>query len=173
MRARIALQYAPANYLPVHACDMPRIQPFELVKALVDRAGGTLPVAKAMKARGFQPTLHKFVSGKVPQPTHTTAARISSHFGLPIEAIYDARVATEWHRKLIVGGSQAAHREPEAPPRQPPPEWPFKRLSPEEWDRLGTLQAVVEHAAVTTARQLLQELADDKGTSRKRQANGA
>ena len=41
---------------------------------------------------------------------------------------------------------------------EPTPSWPFKRLAPEEWERLGDLRHVVEDAAVTKARQLLQEL---------------
>lgn len=40
----------------------------------------------------------------------------------------------------------------------PPGAWPFKRLSRVEWDQLGDLQAVVEDAAVTTARRLLAEI---------------
>lgn len=37
--------------------------------------------------------------------------------------------------------------------------WPFMRLGPDEWARLGELQAVVEDVAVTKARELLAELA--------------
>lgn len=46
--------------------------------------------------------------------------------------------------------------------------WPFKRLSRQEWEQLGPLQAVVEDVAVTKARELLQELGTTrKSTSRK------
>lgn len=91
---------------------MRKVMPYELVKALVDRAGGSLPVAKAMNAQGFQPTLHKFISGHVPQPKHSTAARIADHFGIPLDAIYDVQVATEWYAKLGLGegGSTAVVR---------------------------------------------------------------
>lgn len=46
-----------------------------------------------------------------------------------------------------------------------PTPWPFSRLTPEEWAQLGAagLQAVVEDAAVTKARLLLDEIAKTPG----------
>lgn len=39
-----------------------------------------------------------------------------------------------------------------------PAGWPFKRLTRDQWEALGELQAVVEDAAVTKARELLEEV---------------
>lgn len=51
--------------------------------------------------------------------------------------------------------------------------WPFKRLTLEEWESLGELQAVVEDAAVQKARELLRERAELAGSIRKRLRAGA
>lgn len=46
--------------------------------------------------------------------------------------------------------------------------WPFKRLTRDQWEALGELQAVVEDVAVGKARELLEELAAvRKASSRK------
>jgi hypothetical protein len=66
----------------------------ELIRALVEQGGGSLPVAKAMHAPNFQGTLHKICAGRVDSPSHASAERIAKHFKIPLEAIYDDKVAT-------------------------------------------------------------------------------
>lgn len=60
-------------------------------------------------------------------------------------------------------------REHEQPRQEGQPSvWPFKRLTRDQWEALGELQAVVEDVAVTKARELLEEVAAiRKATSRK------
>jgi transcriptional regulator with XRE-family HTH domain len=69
--------------------------PHELIHELVARAGGSLRVAKAMGSPSFQGTLYKIAHGQVLEPTHETASRIASHFGIPVEALYSTEVATQ------------------------------------------------------------------------------
>jgi hypothetical protein len=77
------------------------MKPHELIDALVKRAGGSLPVAKAMGAPGFQPTLHKIAAGQVEAPQRSSAERIAKHFGIPVDAVYDERVATRvWKERF-------------------------------------------------------------------------
>lgn len=60
-----------------------------------------------------------------------------------------------------VYGSKKSHAgamEPQARYANPSPAWPFTRLTPDEWQRLGDLRHVVEDVAVTKARALLAEL---------------
>lgn len=66
-----------------------RVEPYKLIRELVKRAGGSLPVARAMGDPGFQPTLNKIVNGKVPSPTAKSAERIASHFGIPLQAVWN------------------------------------------------------------------------------------
>lgn len=71
------------------------MEPHELLKRLVDEAGGSLKVAKAMGQASFQGTLHKISHGNVSNPKYESAERISRHFGIPVQALYDKKVATE------------------------------------------------------------------------------
>lgn len=79
----------------IRSCIVHTVKAHLLIKELVEEAGGSLPVAKAMKAPGFQPTLHKFISGNVDSPSRSTAERIARHFNLPVDAIYDDKIATQ------------------------------------------------------------------------------
>lgn len=58
-----------------------------------------MQVARDMDKASFQGTLHKYINGRVPNPTRQTAQKIAKHFGLPIDALYDramaARLAAE------------------------------------------------------------------------------
>lgn len=43
----------------------------------------------------FQGTLNKLMNGRVKSPTRATAERVARHFDIPIEAVYDPRVADQ------------------------------------------------------------------------------
>lgn len=118
----------PPLYANSHSLSMPhriihgRIvldvkQPHELVHRLVEDAKGSYAVARAMKAPNFQGTLFKFCAGKVAQPTRETAERIANHFGIPVDAIYDPKVATKVWRERFEDGAKGALSEPPPPPR--------------------------------------------------------
>lgn len=81
-------------------CIVSAVQPYELIHALVEQAGGPLRVAKAMGTPGFQPTLHKYCAGHVRSPKRSTAERIANHFKLPIEALYDAKLAEKLSHEM-------------------------------------------------------------------------
>lgn len=118
------------------------MSPHKLIKRLVEDAGGTLPVAKAMGTPGFQPTLHKICSGRVRSPSHETARRIADHFGLDVLAVYDESVAaSEWARRY---GELPSNEEPHGslprparPGRAPGvhPKTPDPALLPEAFNR--------------------------------------
>jgi DNA-binding XRE family transcriptional regulator len=121
------------------------VKPHELVKKLVDKAGGEGPVARAMGMRTFQGTLHKVGAGKVDQPTRATAAKIAKHFKIPIEAIYDEKLATEIAGKLW-GESRPKDAQPATDLANAPPPTPaegFKEtmnLSEPESEHIGWIR---------------------------------
>ena len=146
----------------IRRCIVQPVKPHQLVKALVDRAGGALPVAVAMKARTFQGTLWKICDGKVASPSRASAERIAAHFGIPVEAIYDEKIATDvWRAKFGGGDTESQPRlaivlEPKA--LAAPSQWPFRRMSAEQWAALDDYdRALVEAAAVAKLRSLLAE----------------
>lgn len=70
------------------------MKPHEVIQALVDRTGKpVLQVAREMHSTRFQGTLHKYLSGNTTSPDRRTAERIATYFKIPVDAIYDARVA--------------------------------------------------------------------------------
>jgi hypothetical protein len=115
IRCRIVLQHAPTNYPIAHSLS---VKPYLLIAKLVEDAGGPLRAAKAMKAPGFQPTLFKIVSGQVDSPKRTSAERIAKHFGIPVDAIYDPKVAANVYRERF-GLGVAVPAEAPAAPRDP------------------------------------------------------
>jgi hypothetical protein len=86
----------------------------ELIRALVEQGGGSLPVAKAMHAPHFQGTLHKICAGRVDSPSHTSAERIAKHFKIPLEAVYDDKVATAVARERGLVSGTAGGTKPSA-----------------------------------------------------------
>lgn len=73
---------------------------YEFIRWLVYRAGGPLPVAKAMRAPGFQPTLHKICAGHVASPKRASAERIAAYFGIPVDAVYDDALARRLYENM-------------------------------------------------------------------------
>ncbi len=72
------------------------MQPHELIAALVRNTGKPLlQVATEMDRASFQSTLHKLVNGQIVAPTRPTAKKVADYFELPVEALYDARLATQ------------------------------------------------------------------------------
>jgi hypothetical protein len=78
----------------MHGSIVPSVEPHELVDRLVTAEGGPMKVARKMGKPKLQPTLHKFCAGQVRTPKFPTAQAIARHFGLPVEALYDAKAAT-------------------------------------------------------------------------------
>lgn len=90
--------YAPSHYASMHSDGM---KPFELIAALMHREGlGPLPLAKKIGKAKLQPQIHRFSRGEVANPDRSTAVPIAEYFHIPVEAIYDERIATEVAREL-------------------------------------------------------------------------
>ena len=107
----MALQDGDAGGL-AHDATVPGVKPHELIHELVTRAGGELPVAKAMGQRSFQGTLYKFTHGQVASPDRRTAEKIAKHFALPVDALYDEGVATRIAAERLGTGAGAASTPP-------------------------------------------------------------
>jgi len=67
----------------------------QLVSLLLAQKGlNPNAAARAMCASlSFQPTLHKFLQGHVASPKRSTAERIAKFLDLPVDAIYDHKLA--------------------------------------------------------------------------------
>jgi transcriptional regulator with XRE-family HTH domain len=70
------------------------MKPFELIAALMAQEGGSLPLAKKMGKPQWQSKIYKFANGQVKNPEAETAMGLAAYFKIPLEAIYDERVAT-------------------------------------------------------------------------------
>jgi hypothetical protein len=67
----------------------------ELIYALMVREGkNPTSLAKALKKPGLQGQLHRFFQGQVARPGYGTAELVTKRYHLPLEAMYDAKVAT-------------------------------------------------------------------------------
>jgi hypothetical protein len=67
----------------------------ELIYALMVKEGkNPTSLAKAIKRPTLQPQLHRFFQGEVARPEYGTAELVTKHFGLPLNAMYDEKVAT-------------------------------------------------------------------------------
>lgn len=88
-------------YRIIPSCIVNAMKPFELIAALMHQQGlGALPLAKKMGKEKLQPQIHRFVKGEVKEPARTTAAPLAEYFKLPIDAIYDEKVATAEAKRL-------------------------------------------------------------------------
>lgn len=101
--------------------------PHVLIQHLMAKTGkSTLQIAKDMHRASFQSTLHKFVHGDITVPTHGTAKRIADYFDLPIEAMYDSKVAAKYAQERGLAyqpgtpSSLAIHAHEEAPTKLTP-----------------------------------------------------
>jgi hypothetical protein len=111
-----ALSSCPDEFI---FCDSPAVQPNELVRGLIDQSGERLTVVANRIQAGFQPTLHKFVSGRTREPSRQTAALIAEFFRIPLEALYDEEVATKVaaERGIALSGGRQMNSKPDAFPR--------------------------------------------------------
>ena len=97
-------------YRFMQCCIVARVDPDLLIKRLVMRAGGSLPVARAMGMPSFQGTLNKLMNGRVKSPQRSTAERIARHFRFPVEAVYDPDLAEKVAAELGVADSSGPAR---------------------------------------------------------------
>jgi hypothetical protein len=102
---RSVVSLMPQLYAMSHSMSMPRriirgcivsaVKPYQLIAALMAREGlGPLPLARRIGKEKLQPQFHRFSKGEVANPKRTTAAPLAEYFGLPIDAIYDEKLAT-------------------------------------------------------------------------------
>lgn len=72
------------------------MQPYQLIAALMHAQKlKTNALASSMRKPALQPTLHRFLDGKVKEPARSTAEPLATYFGIPVEAIYNQIEATK------------------------------------------------------------------------------
>lgn len=111
--------YSPSKYSSGHSLG---VLPHELIDAILKSRGlSPYAAAKAMNRASFQPTLHKFLHGQIESPTRPTAKRIADFCKVPVEAIYDAAVATRIGKELGLHKGDAAIAPAPKPANEPVP----------------------------------------------------
>lgn len=71
------------------------VKPYQLIAALMHREGtGPYPLSKKLGIPSLQGQIHRYSKGDVKQPAPSTVSPLAKHFGLPLEAFYDEKVAT-------------------------------------------------------------------------------
>lgn len=135
----------------IRPCIFAAVKPYQLVAALMHQAGlGALPLAKKMGKPKLQPQIHRFVKGEVLEPARTTAAPMALFFGIPIDAMYDEKVATAVakERGLSELPTQLISTKPPRPKRSDESDArklaaDIQRLSPAERQRLRMMMMLV------------------------------
>lgn len=73
----------------------------DLLQLLMTRAGENAH-GLARSAGVPQSTLYRFLTGSAKQPQARTLAPIASHYGIPVEAFFCAKVRDEVTAKLLI-----------------------------------------------------------------------
>lgn len=109
----------------MHCRIVAAVKPHELICRLVVEHGlaprvglGALPLAKALGRPQLQPSLHKFMAGDVTEPQRSTAESLAAYFEIPVDAVYDERVATRIARERGIA-EQTASTESLIPAKKP------------------------------------------------------
>lgn len=98
------------------------MKPYLLFAVLMDRAGGSLPLAKKMGNEKMQSKLHRFGNGHVDEPARSTADAIASYFKYhSTDAVYKERDASEEARRQGVSEAMARIAEQQILSKAPKP----------------------------------------------------
>lgn len=96
------------------SCIVPGVKPYQLIAGLMAAQGlGPHPLAHRMKRPELQPPIHRFTNGDVKNPKVTTAQPLADYFRLPLEALYDEKVATR------IAAERGIKEPPARSPRRP------------------------------------------------------
>lgn len=92
------------------------VSPSELIYALMqERKLGSLPLAKAIGKPQLQSQIYRFSRAQVQKPDYSTAEPLAKFFNLPIEALFDSKVATKIARERNLKVVPLTPKEPPAP----------------------------------------------------------
>jgi hypothetical protein len=90
------------HYTISHSLGM---QPRHLLQLLMDSQGlNPNALARATRDRTKQPQIYRFLTGEAKEPKRSTLAPVAEHFGVPVDAFYDDRVAESVARERNLGG---------------------------------------------------------------------
>jgi hypothetical protein len=79
----------------IQPCIVAGVKPYQLVAALMAEENiGPSPLAKKIGKPKLQPQLHRFINGEVGEPRRSTMEPVAKYFKLPIEALYDEKLAS-------------------------------------------------------------------------------
>lgn len=91
------------HYTISHSLGM---EPRQLLQLLMDGAGlNPNALARATRGRTKQPQIHRFLTGEAREPKRSTLAPVAEHFGVPVDAFYDEKVADAVARERSLGGN--------------------------------------------------------------------
>lgn len=89
-------------YRFMHLRIVMRVKPFELIArltvqhGLAERAGlGSAQLASALGLRDKQSQIYRYLNGQVREPQRATAEAMARLFDIPIDAVYNERIATD------------------------------------------------------------------------------
>ncbi len=125
----------------------------ELLKLLMATANDN-PNSLSQKTKVPQPTIFRFISGEAREPRRSTLAPIAKHYGIPIEALFDAKEAAQIAAKIMSGANvytlpgEASATVAEPPVPYPDP-WPFSSIARPRYEALPErLKGVIEGKAL-------------------------
>lgn len=168
-----SFDYSPSKYSSGHSLG---VLPHELIDAILKSRGlSPYATAKAMNRVSFQPTLHKFLHGQIESPTRPTAKRIADFCKVPIEAIYDASVATRIGKELgLHNGSTAIEPAPN-PVKEPVPIYTARKgnqFTAATMARIATLSAKQFKALNSMVQVYLDGVAPEAGDESGKRLHG-
>lgn len=129
------------------------MNPRELLKLLMATAHDN-PNSLSQKTKVPQPTIFRFLSGEAREPRRSTLAPIAKHYGIPIEALFDAKEAAQTAAHITSGVNgyalpiEAASTiaEPSVSYRN---QWPFGSIAQSRYEALpDRLKGVIEGRAL-------------------------
>ena len=107
---------------------------------------GSMPLAKEIGKPELQSTIHRFIHGEVASPKRATAEALAAYFKLPVDALYDDKLATRIaiEREL----SPPARKVPKE--RAPRPTKPSvarpEKLTPQELELVRAYRELIQQA---------------------------
>lgn len=149
---------AISHYSFVHSLAM---DPRDLLRELM-KAEGENPNSLAKKLKMQQSTLHRFMSGEAKEPRRSSLSPVAEHFGIPIDALFDEKIADAVFRERFRPGAAtplaktATHQVQDAPR-------PHTTTDPIR--QLGRNLEAVDSLTREAIEPLLQRLARDPGAA--------
>lgn len=83
------------------------MDPRDLLRELMSTEGEN-PNSLAKKLKMQQSTLHRFISGEAKEPRRSSLSPVARHFAIPIDALFDEKIADAVFRERFQRGAAAS-----------------------------------------------------------------